>query len=239
MNQHPDTTPPPRRPATLTWMAAALAVAIIAAALVVSWRIASLPAPATPETPQATSTQDDQGQCPAGPVEMAGTVTVAPEATWSLVGKVVAPTVPEAGPATIDPDGYRRCYARTPLGALTAAANLAAMGSDPALAGRLADDGLMPGALRDRLLSTPEPSSATAGGAQIRGFQMVSYDGTATTINLGMQAQNGGYGVATIELVWHEGDWRIGVRGEGEAQEMAVTYSWPPSLVGFVLWAGI
>ena len=94
-------------------MAAALAVAIIAAAIVVSWRIASLPAPATPQTPQATSTQDDQGQCPAGPVEMAGTVTVAPEATWSLVGKVVAPTVPEAGPATIDPDGYRHCYART------------------------------------------------------------------------------------------------------------------------------
>ena len=170
---------------------------------------------------------------------MAGTVTVAPDATWSLVGKVVTPTVPEAGPATIDPDGYRRCYARTPVGALTAAANLAAMGSDPTLADRLAHDGLMPGALQDRLLASPEPSSAASGGAQLRGFQVVSYDGTNATINLGMQAQNGGYGVATMDLVWHEGDWRIGVRGEGEAQEMAVTYSWPPSLVGFVLWSGI
>jgi hypothetical protein len=68
---------------------------------------------------------------------------------------------------------------------------------------------------------------------------MVSYDGNKTVVELGLQTNNGGYGSVMVELVWHDGDWRYGVRGEGAAQDLAVTYSWPPSLVGFILWAGV
>lgn len=222
-----------------TWIAAGVVIAIVLAGVAVSWRIATRPDPAPTTVQPSASMPVADGQCPAGRIELGGTVTAAPQTMWVLVGKMAAPTVTDAGPAVIDADGYRHCYARTPTGALVAAANLAAMGSDPTLAQRLAADGLAPGALRDRLLATPEPTPGTSGGAQLRGFRMVSYDGTTAVIDLGLQASNGGYGSVMVELLWHAGDWRIGLRGDGAAQEMAVTYSRAATLAGFIPWAGV
>ena len=240
MGEQQPESPAAQRSVTWTWVAAAVVLAIIVTGVVVAWRIATRPQ--TPEpgvvTPAATAPVTE-GSCPDGPVEMSGTATTGPDATWVLVGKMAAPTVADAGPAVVDEDGYRHCYARTPVGALVAAVNLAAMGSEPSLVGRLASDALVPGALRDRLLASPQPSSSSTGGGQLRGFRMVSYDGSKAVVELGMQANNGGYGSVMVELVWHDGDWRYGVRGDGAAQDLAVTYSWPPSLVGFILWAGV
>lgn len=239
MSDNTPTAPADRRAA---WPKAAGAVvaAIIVAAIVITWQIATRPAPADQPagSPPATATVDE-GRCPSAEVVMSGTVTVAPEAIWSLVGTVAAPEVDGAGPLVVDPDGYRHCYARTPTGALVAALNLGAMGSDPALAQRIAQDGLVPGALRDRLLSTPAASSGSGGSAQFAGFRMVSYDGATAVVDVGMRAANGGYGSIMAELVWHEGDWRYSVRGEGAGQELAVTYSWPPSLTGYIPWSGV
>ena len=228
-----------RRSVTWAWVAAAVVLAIAVAGVVVAWRIATRPDTSWSEVTPTATAPAPEGSCPEGPVEMSGTVTTGPDANWVLVGKMAAPTVEDAGPAVEDEDGYRHCYARTPLGALVAAANLAAMGSEPSLAGRLTSDALVPGALRDRLLASPQPSSSSSGSGQLRGFRMVSYDGTKAVVELGMQTANGRYGSVMVELVWYDGDWRYGVRGEGAAQDLAVTYSWPPSLVGFIVWSGV
>ncbi len=239
MGEQQPKPPAARRPVTWTWVAAAVVLAIVVTGVVVVWRIATRPdGPQGVVTPAATAPAPE-GSCPDAPVEMSGTVTTGPDATWVLIGTMAAPAVEDAGPAMVDEDGYRHCYARTPVGALVAAVNLAAMGSEPSLAGRLASDALVPGALRDRLLASPQPSSSSSGGGQLRGFRIVSYDGSTAVVELGMQTTNGGYGSVMVELVWYDGDWRYGVRGEGATQDLAVTYSWPPSLVGFIIWAGI
>ena len=237
----PEAREPADRPAVRTWIAAAVVIAIVLAGVAVSWRIAARPDPTSTTTavPTSTGAPVADGQCPPGRIELAGTVTAAPQTMWVLVGKMAAPTVTDAGPAVIDTDGYRHCYARTPTGALVAAANLAAMGSDPTFTHRIATDGLMPGSLRDSVLASPQPSSASSGGAQLRGFRMVSYDGTTAVVDLGLQTANGAYGSAMVQLSWHEGDWRYAVRGEGPSQELAVTYSWPPTLIGFIDWSGV
>src|SRR4051812_982728 len=63
-----------------------------------------------------------------------------PAASWTLVGTIAAPSVRDVGPGVVA-HGDRRCFAHSPAGALVAAANLAAMISLPAGAGR-AQDGL-------------------------------------------------------------------------------------------------
>ncbi len=173
-----------------TWIAAAVVIAIVLAGVAVSWRIATRPDPAPTTTVQPSASMPvADGQCPAGRIELGGTVTAAPQTMWVLVGKMAAPTVTDAGPAVIDTDGYRHCYARTPTGALVAAANLAAMGSDPTLAQparRRRTDARS--AARLGCWPAPQPTLGASGGAQLRGFRMVSYDGTTAVIDLGLQA---------------------------------------------------
>lgn len=239
MSQHTPNPPTERRTA---WpkTAAAVVAAIIVAAIAITWQIATRPDPVVPRAGSSPATAPvGVGQCPASEIVMTGTVTVAPETIWSLVGTVAAPEVDGAGPLVVDPDGYRHCYARTPTGALVAALNLGAMGSEPALARRIAEDGLVPGPLRDRLAASPAASSGSGGSAQFAGFRMVSYDGTTAVVDVGMRAANGGYASILAELVWYEGDWRYSVRGEGDGQELAVTYSWPPTLAGYIPWSGV
>lgn len=232
-------TPPADRPAAWPKAAGAVVAAIIVAAIIITWQIATRSAQPTPEPPATTEGQAPAAGCPEGPVQMSGTLTAAPETTWVLVARMATPTVDQAGPGLVDPDGYRHCYTRTPTGALVAAANLVAMGSVPELADRLATDGMMPGPLRDRVLASPEPGSSAPTSSQLRGFRMVSYDGETAVVDLGLQAANGGYGSLMITLVWHDGDWRYGVRGEGAGQELDVTISWPPTLTGYIHWAGV
>lgn len=221
------------------WVAAGIVAAIVIAAVVISWQIAARPDPPGPAEPSASTESGPVGGCPESPVQLSGTLTTAPDTTWVLVGTMAAPNVEDAGPAVVDEDGYRHCYARTPTGALVAAANLVAMGSIPELADRLAEDGMMPGPLRDRALASPEPGSGSPSNSQLRGFRLVSYDGDSAVVDLGVQAANGGYGSIMVTLIWHEGDWRYGVRGEGADQELSVTISWPPSLAGYLRWAGV
>ena len=222
-----------------TLAAAGVVAAIAIAAIVLSLLNLTDRGPAGVPSSSSPAEPSRVGDCPQLPADTgSGTVSEAPATKWTLVGRMAAPEVADAGPAVVDPDGWRHCYARTPTGALVAAANYIAMTGVPELVGRLAKDGIMPGDLRDRALSTPTPSGPhSSAPMQFRGFRVVSFTPDMAVINLAIEIR-GNSTSATMTLRWYQGDWRIGVRGEGAAQELDIDYGNLPSLYGYVNWAG-
>ena len=215
-----------------------VAVIVIAGIILAITNLAGRQPDQPAATPDTTPSAAPDGGCPQLSTQVgSGTITEAPATTWTLVGRMAAPSVAGSGPAVVDPDGWRHCYGRTPTGALVAAANYIATSTVPELHGRLAADGLMPSEARDRLMASPEPATASTEPMQFRGFRMVNFTTDTAVVELAVEMQ-GRYAAMMVTLHWHEGDWRLGVRGDGATQEADIDYSWPPSLYGYLPWAG-
>ena len=187
--------------------------AVVVAAIVVLGLVLSLtnifggeteptanPSAPSPSTATATATQTAQNEasvCGLEAVELSGTVTTAPTATWALVGTTAAPSIEGQGPGKIDGDGFRSCYARTPTGALVAAANYAAIGSYAPLRARFYDEATVPGPGRDALLKKPITGAGDGGTrVQIAGFRVLRYDGNQADVDIAFRTSNGAVGAS-------------------------------------------
>lgn len=227
------------------WTPRAMVAAAVVAVIVIAGVVLAVTnmITRTPDEPTPTSTITSPSATPdSGCPQLAtqtgsATITDAPTTTWTLVGRMAAPAVEGTGPAVVDPDGWRHCYARTPTGALVAAANYIAMTDVTELHARLAQDGLMPSEARDRLMASPEPFNRSVDPMQIRGFRMVSFTADTAVVDLAVEMR-GRTAAMTVTLHWYEGDWRLGVRGDETSQELDIDYSFPPSLYGYIAWAG-
>lgn len=196
---------------------------------------ASAPSASTPATTPPITTSD-ASVCGLDAVEMSGTVTAPPTAMWALVGTTAAPSIKGQGPGNIDEDGYRSCYARTPSGALLAAANYAAIGSHDPLRKKFYEQAFAPGPGRDAILSKPLPSSDGSGvRVQIAGFRILRYDGKQADVDLALRTSSGAMGATVLNLQWSEGDWKLRLADDGSELSPTVQL---PSLNGYVLWAG-
>lgn len=184
----------------------------------------------------AAPDSDERSVCGLDRVEMSGTVTSGPEATWSLIGSTAAPSIKGEGPGKVDSDGYPSCFARTPTGAVVAAANYLALGSYPPLRKKFFSEAAVPGPGRDALLKTP-PDGAGSSGVTIQtaGFRVIRYDGSKADIDIAVRASNGVFASGVFNLQWVEGDWKLGVADDG-SQLSPVTQI--PSLSGYVPWGG-
>lgn len=226
--------------------------AVVVAAIVVLGLVLSLtnifggeteptanPSAPSPSTATATATQTAQNEasvCGLEAVELSGTVTTAPTATWALVGTTAAPPIEGQGPGKIDGDGFRSCYARTPTGALVAAANYAAIGSYAPLRARFYDEATVPGPGRDALLKKPITGAGDGGTrVQIAGFRVLRYDGNQADVDIAFRTSNGAVGASVLNLQWSGGDWKIRVADDGTELSPVVQL---PSLSGYTLWAG-
>jgi len=167
-----------------------------------------------------------------------GTLTRAPAAEWELVGTVAAPSVEGMGPGE-DVDGLRTCYARTPTGALLAAANVAAMGSSPQLVERMTEEMTAKGAGRDAALKRLEADAAPEipGGVryQIRGFRLLEYTGTEASVDLALGVDGGLTGSFVLDLRWEDGDWKVVLTEDGGLGSLPAPV---PDLTGYTLWSG-
>ena len=121
-------------------IAAALVVALIAAAVVIfllpNGQGNAQPAPAPAESGSSVTASPSAsaaaGQSICGlPASSETAVGAAPKTKWELVGTMAAPTDPKIGPGKTDDQGIRSCFAHTTTGALYAAVNIWALGSDP------------------------------------------------------------------------------------------------------------
>lgn len=196
----------------------------------------SAPSPSTTATASNSATPSDASVCGLTPVEMSGTVSTAPTATWALVGTTAAPSIKGQGPGKVEEDGYRSCYARTPTGALLAAANYTALGSYGPLRKKFYEEATVPGPGRDALLRKPI-TGAGGGGAriQIAGFRVLRYDGKQADVDIAFRTSSGAVGGMVLNVAWSGGDWKIRVADDGSELSPVVQL---PNLTGYVPWAG-
>jgi hypothetical protein len=187
-------------------------------------------------TSSPTSPTNDASVCGLTAVEMSGTLTTSPPATWALVGTTAAPSITGQGPGKIDDDSYRSCYARTPTGALLAASNYSALGSYGPVRKRFYEQGTVPGPGRDALLKKPITGAGDGGTrVQIAGFRVLKYNGEQADIDLAFRTSNGAIGAVVLNLQWSGGDWKIRLADDGKELSPFVQL---PSLSGYIFWAG-
>lgn len=224
-------------------IAAALVVALIAATLVIFLVIPNgneeatpQPAPVNTGTSSPTSTAMQAGKSICGlPDSGATALGAAPETKWELVGTMAAPTDPKIGPGKVDAQGIRSCFAHSPTGALYAAVNLWALGSDPSKERAIADKLAAKGPGRDAGMKAPQTQApSTAIKIQIAGFN-VSYTADQAVVELAFKADNGALASVRTTLLWQDGDWKGVVADNGQPLEQPLQIR---DLSGVIPWSG-
>jgi hypothetical protein len=160
--------------------------------------------------------------------------TSAPATQWYFVGKIAAPKSDRLGPARRQ-GGLATCFARSPAGALFAAATIAAETSaDDAAAERAARARIVPGELLDKALAAPTTQSDVL--TQIAGFKIEDYTRSRTTLTLATRISGGpnagALGATPMTLVWRAGDWWWELQPN-------ITSIVLTSLDGFTAWSGV
>jgi hypothetical protein len=196
---------------------------------------------ATPSQ-SATPTVSNRSRASALPTSVP---TAAPAGTrWNIYQTVALPSLPGAGPASVD-GAVATEYAHSPLGALLAVANesyryvLA-----PDSGWRDAADKMLakgPGTsawktVRSRNNYGDAGAAGRSNLAQIAGFQFVSYTATDAVIQLVTRDSKGDLQVGADHVTWRRGDWRYAPGPDGG---QAVNVQQIDSLAGFIEWKGV
>jgi hypothetical protein len=240
----------PRSPFSRPWFIASagvIGVIVLAAIVVLVTSIVTggtddTTASQTPSTSESTSpgasakpTEDPAGAsaCGLDGFETESSLDAAPANEWELVGTVAAPFDPEgSGPGLTDDDGFRSCFAHTAEGALFAASNMLAMGSDARLQPLLAERAAVPGPGRDAAMEA-EPST-TQLRYQISGYK-VTYRTDEATVDLAVSGSGGELVSVPFLLQWSEGDWKTVLTDDGQ---QALPSAPLQNLGGYTPWAG-
>jgi hypothetical protein len=229
-----------RRPFVLAVIVVAL-IALLAVIVLVSNLFGGKDETAPTASPLPSTTaapvDSDPSACGLEGYETTASLTDAPDTTWTLVGTVAAPSDPKgAGPGVTDSSGFRSCYAHTAEGALFAAANFVALGTDATMYSKMGDL-VAPGPGRDALVSMAEgaDSSASSYRAQVAGFAINAFDEKAATVDLAMNYNDGQIVSMPLKLVWSEGDWKILVADDGS---MPIAPAPLQGLGGYTPWSG-
>ena len=145
----------------------------------------------------------------------------APTVAWNYQEQTLwpYPTSDELGPYLTDSDGYRRCYAHSPSGALLAAANIAAMMTSPTLMTdadsvvKLFGHGSQYETIKEKLQSETLKNDSDSGvRAELYGFRILESQETTAIVDLGYQASADGRSInlsIVYNLVWDDGDWKL------------------------------
>lgn len=226
-------------------IAAVMVVVLLAAGIVIfllpKGQNEAQPAPSAPgtgSTPAASPSASaaDAGSSVCGlPASAETSLGAAPVTKWELVGTMAAPADPSIGPGKIDAQGIRSCFAHTPQGALYAAVNLWALGSDPSKERAIAEQLAAKGPGREAGMKAPQnqaPSSSVK--IQIAGFN-VSYTTNQAVVDLAFKADNGALASVRTTLLWQDGDWKGVVADNGAPLEEPRQIR---DLSGFIPWSG-
>lgn len=155
---------------------------------------------------------------------------------WETVGTMSAPTLEEAGPGVTDDNGVRQCYALSPEGAVLAAANVLAMGTDPDLVQPMNEVMLAEGEGRDAVLADLEGQAP--GGqdmrTQVEGFNLLGYGPNHARVDLAMEGSTGVFASVTTDLVWEDGDWKVRLNTEGQP---IIPVAQIPDASGYITWS--
>lgn len=177
--------------------------------------------------------------CGLRPVKLEGKLDRSPKIEWEYAGTTAFPVSKEFGPAAVNEDGIKHCFARTPEGAsLAAAAGLGYTNNQETLTAWY-EQGLLPGPVKDELLAKHTQLSNTSGTSRIRisAFRLLSYDGNTAKVEvISTVSKNGSESHVSIvfPMVWVDGDWKAAFPESFlQGQSMAVI----KNLYGYVQWS--
>lgn len=165
---------------------------------------------------------------------------IAPESDgWDYQGKVAYPVSKEFGPGAYDETGnYRYCFQHSPTGAVYAAVNAVAQGTEPERAGPWLKYFVAKGPHRDDFLALgPGEGSSDSQGVRLRvvGYILQNYTGQKATVDVGIQAIYEGKesNLSMIyNLVWEDGDWKMVVSDPKTPIDVAAV----PDFAPYVRW---
>jgi hypothetical protein len=157
---------------------------------------------------------------------------------WDVSRRVVVPRSNTFGPAKTDPDGFRRCFAHSPTGAVYAAYNAIAAIADQHKVIPTAKKLMLPGAATDALIrdvSDDEPSTDSS-TTQVAGYRVLDADQSRVTVMIAFPVESA-YMSATLTLVWYDGDWRL--RPPPPGGPVGGPFAQHRDLDDFVAWSGV
>ena len=191
------------------------------------------------DTSKTDSSANSDSVCGLRSVKMEGKLDRSPKIEWEYAGTTAFPVSKEFGPAAVNDDGIKYCFARTPEGAsLAAAAGLGYTNNQETLTAWY-EQGLLPGPVKDELLAKHTQLSNTSGTSRIRisAFRLLSYDGNTAKVEvISTVSKNGSESHVSIvfPMVWVDGDWKADFPESFlQGQSMAVI----KNLYGYVQWS--
>lgn len=175
-------------------------------------------APSTQAPTTATSEPAPAGTCPTPKEDTVPADTVAWKTTWEIAGQAIAPLT-ESGPKVKQPDGVRRCFDRSPRGAVAFAANVyLGFTQSPEVARQVHLQQMTPGAHRERGLQSPGWSD-TSVQFSIAGYRVLAWSPDAAQIELAVavSSQPGQWSLVSPRILWKDGDWKVDGTNAGPA----------------------
>lgn len=202
---------------------------------------ASSQPPAATSTVEAGPAAASDSVCGLAGDERTGTLDRAPAGvSWAFEGRSAYPLSAAAGPGRQDPAGWRSCFARTPEGAVTAAAYFLAIGnsSDYARKKSWAQYGLAASPIPEpqRVQAAIGSDSSPGSRVDLLGFRLLSYSGAEAQVELAMRISlpNGtSYYAAVFPLRWEDGDWKVFFAQQEDPFGLVQL----PDLAGYVPWS--
>ncbi|RBP98814.1 hypothetical protein CRD59_07115 [Bifidobacterium xylocopae] len=146
------------------------------------------------------------------------------------------------GPGRAPASGVRSCFAHSPEGALFAAANIAAMWTDPAIMGDADKVSSLfgKGPAYDEIVSRLHSQGLRSGRqaqdvrASMQGFRLLEYAADHASVDLGYEGSQASHSSdmsMVYMLVWSDGDWKLRSESAPPMTSAAI-----PSMSGYVEW---
>ncbi|MBC9958351.1 hypothetical protein [Yimella sp. cx-51] len=163
---------------------------------------------ASSSAPSGSSTAAS-GQCPTPKQDSAPAETAELKTTWEVTGQVLSPST-EAGPK-VKSDGLRRCFDRSPRGAVAFAANtFLGFMQAPDVARQVALHQMTPGAARDQTLQSPGTTD-TSTQFGIAGYRVLAWSPDAAQVEFAVTVSTrpGTWTRVAPRIVWSGDDWKM------------------------------
>jgi hypothetical protein len=174
---------------------------------------------ATPDPTVGNSPAPGTG-CRASNVAQTWPSTPPLDVTWIFQSGMLMPTHPQLGPTIEDADGVRRCFQRSPAGAVVAAmvTLVQAQAQDKDLYRAVLGRRFAPGAGRTAALGvqrTPVATDPAAPAIQFAGFKIVDYTPSRAIVSVAVQAAVDEIAALQVTVSWVDGDWKIVLTPDG------------------------
>ena len=157
---------------------------------------------------------------------------------WEVSSRIVVPRSSGFGPARTDADGFRRCFAHSPTGAVYAAYSAYAAMADQDKVVATARKLMVPGPGTDALIHELQTDQSASGYTvpQLAGYRVIDASPDRVSLMLATSV-NSAYMSLTLTLVWHDGDWRLQPPAAGEP--VGAPFAQHRDLSDFVAWSGV